>query len=61
MGDDLVQQLIEYKKFKETARWLREMEAEGLRSYVRLPGMPPVERIVDLGDITLEDLLAAVR
>lgn len=61
IGDDLVRQLIEYKKFKELARWLGTMEEEGLRSYVRLSGPPPVERTIDLGDVSLSDLLAAVR
>jgi segregation and condensation protein A len=61
IGDDLVRQLIEYKRFKEVAGWLATMEEEGLRSYVRLSGPPPVERTVDLGDVSLSDLLAAVR
>jgi segregation and condensation protein A len=61
VGDDLVRQLIEYKKFREAARWLGTMEEEGLRSYVRVGGHPPVDRTVDLGDVSLSDLLEAVR
>jgi len=61
VGDDLVRQLVEYKKFKEIAGWLREVEGQGQQAYVRLPGMPPVDRVVDLGDVSLDDLLAAVR
>lgn len=60
-SDDLVQQLIEYKKFKEAARKLQEMEALGLQSYIRLAPTPRLEREVDLGDVRIEDLLAAVR
>lgn len=60
-GDDLVRQLIEYKRFKEIAGWLREVEEQGQQAYVRLPGLPPVERVVDLGDVSLDDLLVAVR
>jgi segregation and condensation protein A len=60
-GDDLVRQLIEYKKFKEAAGWLRTLEEQGLHAYVRLPGPPPVERVIDLGGVSLDDLLAAVR
>jgi len=59
--DDLVQQLIEYKKFKEAAGWLQELGDHGLHSYVRLPGAPPLDPVVDLGDVTLDDLLRAVR
>jgi segregation and condensation protein A len=61
VGEDLVRQLIEYRKFKEAARWLRELDAQGLRSYIRLAGIPPLEPTVDLGDVTLDDLLDAVR
>lgn len=60
-ADDLVQQLIEYKKFKEAASWLQELGDQGQHSYVRLPGAPPIDPVVDLGDVTLDDLLRAVR
>ena len=61
VGDDLVRQLIEYKKFKEAARWLKEIEDQGFSSYVRVEGTPPVERVIDLDDVTLDDLMAAIR
>jgi segregation and condensation protein A len=61
VGQDLVQQLIEYKKFKEAARWLKQLDEQGMQSYIRLAGMPTLDRVVDLGEVTLEDLLAAVR
>jgi segregation and condensation protein A len=61
IGEDLVRQLIEYKKFKEAAHWLRELDEQGLSSYIRMAGIPPLERTVDLGEVTLDDLLAAVR
>ncbi len=61
VGEDLVQQLIEYKKFKEAARWLQKMEERGGSSFVRLAGIPPLEKRADLGDVSLADLLAAVR
>jgi segregation and condensation protein A len=59
-GRDLVRQLIEYKKYKEAARRLKEIETQGLRSYIRLAAPPRLERVVDLGAVTLDDLLAAV-
>jgi segregation and condensation protein A len=61
VGEDLVRQLIEYKRFKEAAHWLRELDDQGLRSYIRLAGIPPLEPTVDLGGITLDDLLETVR
>jgi segregation and condensation protein A len=60
-GVDLVLQLIEYKKFKDAARWLQDLEAQGLQSYIRLAPTPRLERTVDLGEVTLHDLLTAVR
>ncbi|MGD2205886.1 MAG: segregation/condensation protein A [Anaerolineae bacterium] len=61
VGDDLVRQLVEYKRFKEVAQWLEEIEGQGQRSYVRVAPPPQVERVVDLGDVTLGDLLDAMR
>ncbi len=61
VGDDLVRQLVEYKKFKDIARWLKEIEECGQQAYIRLPGPPPVEPVVDLGEVTLDELLAAMR
>lgn len=61
VGEDLIRQLIEYKRFKEAAQWLRTLDEQGLHSYVRLAGTPPLEPSVDLGDISLDDLMAAVR
>lgn len=61
VGEDLVRQLIEYKRYKEVARWLEELETQGMRSYVRLAAVPPLERSVDLGEVTIDDLLATVR
>ena len=61
VGQDLIQQLIEYKRFKEAAHWLKQLDEQGKRSYIRLAGVPTLDRIVDLGEVTLDDLLAAVR
>jgi segregation and condensation protein A len=61
IGEDLVRQLIEYRKFKDAARWLKEMESQGLTSYIRLAGAPSLERTLNLDDITLDDLLATMR
>jgi len=61
VGEDLVRQIIEYRKFKGVACWLQELGAQGLCSYVRLGAVPHFERVVELGDVTLDDLLTAVR
>ncbi len=60
-GTDLVQLLIEYRKFKEAAGWLRELETHGLQSYVRMADVPVPEQELELGDVTLDALVAAVR
>jgi segregation and condensation protein A len=60
VGDELVRQLIEYKKFKEAAQELRQREEMGLRAYVRVAPPPRLEPTLDMEGITLDDLLEAV-
>jgi segregation and condensation protein A len=60
-GDELVQQLILYKKFKEIAKILRQRDDQGLRTYLRLAPPPKVEGKLDMDDVTLDDLMAAAR
>lgn len=61
IGEDLIRQLIVYKQFKQAAGWLGELENSGRQSYIRLAGIPDLERVADLNDVTLNDLLAVVR
>ncbi len=61
VGDALLRQLIEYKKFKEAAQELRQREEMGLRAYVRVAPPPRLKRTIDLEGITLDDLLEAVQ
>ena len=61
VGDELVRQLQAYKQFKEVASLLHEREKMGLHSYVRIAPMPRIEPQLDLGNVTLNDLLAAVQ
>jgi segregation and condensation protein A len=61
VGEELIQQLAVYKRFKEVAMWLKELEEQGICSFVRLAPPPRLQQIVDVGDIKLDDLLAAVR
>lgn len=61
VGEDLVHQLLVYKQFKQAAGWLKDLEAQGRQAFVRLAGAPSLERTADLTEVTLDDLLAAVR
>ena len=61
LGDQLARQLLEYKRFKEVAQALRQREAAGLRSFVRLAPPPKIEPRLSPGEVTLDDLVAAVR
>ena len=61
VGRDLVRQLEEYRRFKEASLALREREEQGLHSHVRVA--PPVTspRSLTPGEVSLEDLLAALQ
>jgi segregation and condensation protein A len=61
LGEELARQLREYKRLKVLAQHLREREEQGLEAYVRVAPLPQVEKELDLSDVTLDDLLAAVR
>jgi segregation and condensation protein A len=58
-GEALAQQLIAYKRYREIASLLEEREIAGLRTYLSLAPPPKIEGILDLSDITLEDLREA--
>lgn len=61
LAEALAERLREYARFKAAAQALRERSERGLRAYVRLAPPPALPRRVDLGGVSLEDLLAAVR
>lgn len=61
VGEELARQLIEYRKFKAVALALKQREEMGFRTYVRLAPPPKLERPVQLGDVSLTDLVEAVR
>ena len=44
VGEQLAQQLLEYKRFKEVAANLREIEAVGLRAFSRIAPPPQMDR-----------------
>jgi len=61
VGDELVHQLQVYKRFKEIAALLHEREKQGLHGYVRIVPPTRIKPQLDPGDMTLQDLLAAVQ
>jgi segregation and condensation protein A len=61
VGEDLVRQLIEYKKFKGVAARLAEREKAGQRAYVRLGTGALPGKTLDIEDLSLNALLQAVK
>lgn len=57
VGDDLVQRLRIYKRFKEIAGLLHAREESGFHTYIRLVPSPRRAPDPDLGDVSLQDLL----
>ncbi len=60
-AEELARRLREYAQFKEAAQSLRNREAQGLRAYVRVAPPPDLPRRVELDDVSVDDLLTAVR
>ncbi len=61
IGDQLMRQLQAYKQYKMVAQLLRQREVDGLRNFIRLALPPKFESRLSQGELTLDDLLAAVR
>jgi len=59
-GEALARQLREYKRFKERAAFLKELEASGLRTYVRLAPPPVMEKRLDPAGLDVDVLLQAL-
>ncbi len=60
-GDALVRQLLEYRQFKAVAGLLRVREQQGLRVYVRAAPRPDASRRLDLDNLDVVRLQAALR
>jgi segregation and condensation protein A len=58
-GVSLVEQLRLYKRYKEIADWMMELQEKGLHTYLRVAPPPKVEAKLDLSNLTLEGLLSA--
>ncbi len=59
LGDDLVQRLREYRRYKEAAAMLQGIEETGLRTYPRLAPPTDLPLPTGLSDVTL-DLMAQI-
>ncbi len=55
----LARRLREYKKFKQAAGYLRQLEADGRHCYVRVAPPPRLETRIDWEAISLDDMLIA--
>jgi segregation and condensation protein A len=58
-GEDLIHQLILYKRYKELSQTLKVYDDAGLHTFIRRAPAPKIERKVDISDISLEDLVKA--
>jgi segregation and condensation protein A len=61
LGDELARQLQVYKRFKEIGAELRDLEAIGQRSFVRVAPPPKIEGHLETGTGSLETLVAAAK
>ncbi len=61
LGAELERQLLEYKRFKEAAGKLRDIESAGLRAYPRVASLPEMERKLQAGEVSLMELLEAFK
>jgi len=59
-GEELVRQLILYKKFKEIAETLEIIEASGKSTYLRIAPVPIIESEYDLTGINLDNILESL-
>ena len=60
-GQDLVERLQEYRRYKEVAGRLREIEETNQRMYPRVAPPPHMERPLQPGEVSLQQLLAALQ
>jgi segregation and condensation protein A len=61
IGDELAEQLRQYKQFKAAAKKLQTRTDQGLRTFVRLAPPPKINPQPDLSGITISDLIKAIQ
>jgi len=57
VGDQLARQLIEYKKYKEIAHWMKNREGARLQSFYRVGAPTKFREVLDISGLTAEDLV----
>lgn len=60
-SEELIQQLLAYKRYKEIANILKDRETQGLRSFLRMAPPPKIEPQLDMEDVTLNELFQAAK
>jgi segregation and condensation protein A len=60
-GDDLVERLREYRRFRQAAEQLGALESAGRRTYPRLAPLPRLEPRLQPGEADAGELLAALQ
>lgn len=55
-GEVLARQLITYKRFKDITVFLREREAKGFHTYLRMAPLPKISGKLEIGDFSAADL-----
>jgi len=60
-GDDLVERLKEYRRFRQAAEQLGVLESAGRRTYTRLAPLPRLEPRPQPGEADVNDLVAALQ
>jgi segregation and condensation protein A len=61
LGEALARQLMEYRRYKYVADFLSRQEEQGLQTFLRLAAPPKIEGVVDLSEISLDDLAEAAQ
>lgn len=57
VGDQLARQLIEYKKYKDVALWMKGREQARLQSFYRVGAPPKFREILDTTGLSADDLV----
>ncbi len=57
LGDQLARQLIEYKKYKEIAFWMKDREQARLQSFYRVGAPPKFREVLDIAGLSADDLV----
>lgn len=60
-AETLLRQLRQYKQFKQAAKWLKDREDQGLRTYLRVAPPPKMEGRLDLSGVSVDTLLSALQ